>query len=525
MDGAFLVAAQRLRRAIAYLSFPSCAPRPIGLQADASVSAESALSSFDMQAFYRSWLRTIADSQASAAALKDCAADSPIFPDCDGADTDTSPHVPGLFGNRPADPSWGSALDIIYDLLLRYYADFDAARAFYPSLTAYADYLLRIADKTGGLVTFHWYGDWLQPNQVPSLDYVSEQTSAFNFLRTLRVAINAAAVLGEAEDAERYTARYTAAAAAYNAAYFNVSGSGCYGTGRQNENVYAGYLEIVPGGSDLAGFVARCLVPAIVANASHVDTGIVSTKYLMPLLSRAGRSDLALQLALNEDFPSWAAMAFVFNETTITEHWNPVNNPSGNGMSSRNHPAFGSVGSWLYQALLGVRLGDAASAEFSVPGLPPGAPSPRAPDDGYGFARAVVAPEIVTNPRLPSASGGIWTAAGFVGASWAFAPGVSLAVNASFPAATTRGEVRTPTSMGPAWLPSAITITEGGAAVWKAGAFVDGAEGVWAGAACGAKLDRVCLQTGSGSFSFVVTPGGGAAPAQQGVRRVGRNWE
>ena len=148
-----------------------------GWLADASVSAESAISSWDMQAFYRSWLRTITDSQASAAELKDCAPDSPIYPDCDGADTDTSPHVPGLFGNRPADPSWGAALDIIYDLLLRYFDDRDEALAFYPSLAAYADYLLRIADKTGGLVTFHWYGDWLQPNQVASTDYVSTQAS------------------------------------------------------------------------------------------------------------------------------------------------------------------------------------------------------------------------------------------------------------------------------------------------------------------------------------------------------------
>jgi len=316
-------------------------------------------------------------------------------------------------------------------------------------------------------------------------------------------------VLGEAEDAERYTARYLAAAAAYNAAFFNVSGSGCYGSGRQNEQVYPGYLEFVPGG-DTAGFVARCLVPAIVANKTHVDTGIISTKFLMPLLSRAGRSDLALELALNEDFPSWAAMALVFNESTITEHWDPVSNPSGNGMSSRNHPAFGSVGSWLYQALLGVRLGDAATADFSVPGLPPGVPSPRAPDDGYGFARAVVAPEIVADPRLPGAAGGVWTIRGFVGASWAFVPGASLTVNASFPAATAHGEVRTPQGMGSAWLPAAVTITEGGggSVVWKAGAFVAGAaEGVWAGAVCGRNADRVCLQTGSGSYSFTVTPG------------------
>ena len=199
--------------------------------ADASVSAESAISSWDMRALYTSWLRTIIDAQGSAAESKDCDPKSPIYPDCQGADTDTSPHMAGLYGNRPADPSWGSALDIVYDLLLRYWGDGAWAEGAYPALAAYTEYLLRVADTSGGLVVFHYYGDWLQPNQVASTELVSQQTSAFNFLRSLRSAINAAAVLGHAEDAERWTARYLAGAAAYNAAFFNVSGSGCYGGG------------------------------------------------------------------------------------------------------------------------------------------------------------------------------------------------------------------------------------------------------------------------------------------------------
>jgi alpha-L-rhamnosidase len=296
-----------------------------GWMADASVSAESAISSWDMRALYTSWLRTIIDAQQSAAENKDCDPKSPIYPDCQGADTDTSPHLAGLYGNRPADPSWGSALDIVYDLVLRYWGDAAWAAEHYDALAAYAEYLLRVAASMEGLVTFHYYGDWLQPNQVPSTDYVSQQTSAFSFLRTLRVAINAAAVLGRGDDAERWTARYLEGVAAYNARFFNVSGGGCYGEGRQNEQVYAGYLSLVPGGdAAVPSFVERCLLPAIAANNTHVDTGIISTKYLMPLLSRVGHSALALQLALNEDFPSWAGMHFAFNQSTITEHWNPI---------------------------------------------------------------------------------------------------------------------------------------------------------------------------------------------------------
>jgi alpha-L-rhamnosidase len=478
-----------------------------GWMADASVSAESAISSWDMRALYTSWLRTIIDAQGSAVENKDCDPKSPIYPDCQGADTDTSPHMAGLYGNRPADPSWGSALDIVYDLLLRYWGDGAWAEGAYPSLAAYTEYLLRVADASGGLVVFHYYGDWLQPNQVASTELVSQQTSAFNYLRSLRSAINAAAVLGHAEDAERWTARYLAGAAAYNAAFFNASGSGCYGGGRQNEQVYPAYLSLVPGGdAAVPAFVERCLLPAIAANGTHVDTGIISTKYLMPLLSRAGHSPTALALALAEDFPSWAGMSRVFNQTAITEHWNPSSNPSGNSMSSRNHPALGSVGAWLYQALLGVRLGDDATANFQAPGLPPGVPSPtgRLPQDGYGFSRAVVAPEVVEDPRLTGAQGGVWTASGWVGASWLLQASGILQLNASFPVGV-RGEVRTPG--GGQWAPSRVTVVEalsGGKTVWAGGAFEAGVPGVFGGGPCSNSGLRLCLAVGSGDYAFVV---------------------
>lgn len=166
-----------------------------GWAADASVSAEEAISNFDMQAFYRRWLLVMADvqvhstmrggrgvsvcgevvreralakvsrralAQSSASTFDDCSTSNPIWPDCNGTVTDTIPHVPGLFGNRPADPSWGAALPIVYDLSLRYYGAWGAARQLYPVLANYSRFLSRVAAATGGLVTFHYYGDWVR---------------------------------------------------------------------------------------------------------------------------------------------------------------------------------------------------------------------------------------------------------------------------------------------------------------------------------------------------------------------------
>ena len=175
-------------------------------------------------------------------------------------------------------------------------------------------------------------------------------------------------------------------------------------------------------------------------------------------------------------------------------------------MSSRNHPAFSSVGSWLYQAVLGLRQGDAASDAFSVPGLPPGQPAATNPSDGVGWSRVTVAPEVVTNPAVPSAAGGVWTSAGWVGASWAYASSNrQLAINASIPVGA-RGTIKTP--LGEPWSPARITISQAdGMPVWRAGAFVPGVQGVWSAEVCGRTLSRVCVAVASGNYELLVVTG------------------
>jgi alpha-L-rhamnosidase len=69
------------------------------------------------------------------------------------------------------------------------------------------------------------------------------------------------------------------------------------------------------------------------ANNTHLTTGILGTKYLMPLLTRMGRAELAYELAAQTTYPSWGYMA-EHGATTMWELWQEKTGPS---MNSHNH--------------------------------------------------------------------------------------------------------------------------------------------------------------------------------------------
>lgn len=66
---------------------------------------------------------------------------------------------------------------------------------------------------------------------------------------------------------------------------------------------------------------------------------------------------LAVEIFMKEDFPGWL-YAVKKGATAIWERWNSIL-PSGDfdesGMNSLNHYAYGSIGSWLYEKVAGIK--------------------------------------------------------------------------------------------------------------------------------------------------------------------------
>jgi alpha-L-rhamnosidase len=78
----------------------------------------------------------------------------------------------------------------------------------------------------------------------------------------------------------------------------------------------------------------------------------------MKELVKRGYADKAFQLLETKEFPSWG-YSIEQGATSIWERWDGYvkgRGMQGAGMNSFNHYAFGAVGEWMYQNILGIQL-------------------------------------------------------------------------------------------------------------------------------------------------------------------------
>ncbi len=107
---------------------------------------------------------------------------------------------------------------------------------------------------------------------------------------------------------------------------------------------------------ELTSTAAERIVADVEARGTRLSTGFLGVGHLLPVLSAAGRSDLAYRLLLQDEYPSWL-FAVRAGATTIWERWDGWTPDRGYGdpvMNSYNHYALGSVGEWLYRTAAGI---------------------------------------------------------------------------------------------------------------------------------------------------------------------------
>ena len=409
----------------------------MGWMADAHLYAETAMLNFDMPAFYTNFLRDIHDAQGA-----------------DGTVTDTVPH---RYGSRPADPAWGLAYPLLTWYMYEYYGDRRILEQHFAGVKAWTAYLrTRSRD---GIVDYSYYGDWVPIEKTPG-----SLVSTFCYYWSADLVSRMAGILGKPDDAEAYRQLAGEIKDAFNAKFINPA-TGLYGTGSQTAQILPLFLNMAPG--DRRGGVSAALRDDLVyARNTHLTTGILGTKYLFPLLTATGNSDLAYELATQTTYPSWGYMI----ENGATTLWELWQNKTGPSMNSHNHPMFGSLGAWFYNALAGI------NPDVSKP----------------GFQRVVIAPQVVRD--LQWAAGSLETIRGTVASSWSRSDD-GLRLEVAIPVGS-EAEVRIP-ELGFA----PVVLSESGQAIWKDGTFRSGPAGI-----TGAREDAgtVRVTAGSGRYTFVL---------------------
>jgi alpha-L-rhamnosidase len=407
-----------------------------GWLGDAQTSAEGMMLNFDMAAFYTNFVRDLRDVQ-----------------DASGTLTDTVPH---RYGSRPADPAWGTAFPLISWYVYQQNGDRRILEENYDGLKKYVEFLRTRAPDN--VLRYSYYGDWVALEKTPG----AEVSDFYYYYDTLLLA-KMAAVLGNSADAGSYTQLAAEIKDAFNKEFFDAK-TGNYANGTQTANALPLFLDMVP--KDHRGQVAGNLDNDILYHHdTHLTTGFIGVRYLMPLLTELGDSYLAYDLAVQTTYPSWGYMA-ANGATTLWELWQ---NKTGPSMNSHDHHMMGSVDAWFYESLGGINVDP----------------------DHPGYRHIRIEPQVVRD--LTSVSATVGTVRGNVTSSWTHEPGVitlqvDVPVNSTATVSIPKDEEMTQ-----------ITVHEGDRTVWEKGQFVEGTPGVTAG-----KLvdGRAVLEVGSGHYAF-----------------------
>lgn len=325
----------------------------------------------------------------------------------------------------------------------------------YDGMKRYVD--LEFDRSQGGIVPDARLGDWVSPEASPAGGNAPEdlRVSATAFLYSMTLFMRrSAGFLGRAADVEHFARNGATIKAAFNDTFLD-TGAGYYrGDGdrgyRQTHNVLAVQFELVPDAAT-RGRVVDSIVADVRAKGTTLNTGVLGTKWLLPVLTRHGYADVAYELAVQTGYPSWGYL-IEHGATSMWEHWSLE-------ARSYGHYFLGTVDDWFYQHVAGIQA---------------------SPDTGY--RDLTIAPAVTEH--LDRARASVRTPYGTVASEWRRVGG-RLRLSVTVPVGSTA------TVRLPARDPDAVT---------ERGRPVRHAEGV---REVSAEDGVVVLRVGSGRYTFV----------------------
>jgi alpha-L-rhamnosidase len=312
----------------------------LGYTGDGQVAMESALLSFNMPQFYRKWFDDIDDARNHKT----------------GFVTHTAP-----FGGGGGGPAWGSAYVIMPWLYYNYYGDTEVLKQHYDGMKQWVQYLKTRTDNRGIITREEprgWcLGDWCTPENIKLPEPLVNTAYFYHCAETMQ---KIAELLGKAADKNEFISLKNQIKADFNKVYFKAD-TKTYWEGRQGSDVFALAFGLVADEHKAAVF--NTLINHLEKRDYHFDTGILATPLLLKVLSENHRDDIALKLMTQKDKPGFGYLMDDKN-STLWEEWN--------GGGSHAHPMFGSVVSWFYTALGGIKPETAGLQHFTIAPKPVG---------------------------------------------------------------------------------------------------------------------------------------------------------
>lgn len=318
-----------------------------GYTGDGQLTCHAVMNMMDAKRFYEKWIADIGDCQDRYS----------------GHVQYTAPYLRS--GGGPG--GWGCAIVFVPYAYYRHYGETAPLFRLYGQMLRYCDYLE--AHSRNGLVISDKKGEWCLGDWCPPVPVIlpAPYINNYFYIKSLQKMKEIAAIVGRECDIPLFDSRIAERKQALLDAYFDEK-SGDFIGGVQGANAFAADI----------GIGNRKTYEQLVKRyrtMGRFDTGIFGTDVVTRVLFEHGDGEVAVSLLTSTDPISFESMRRA-GATTLWEYW-----PQAFHERSRNHPMFGAVTAYLFDALLGIRQ-EAGSA---------------------GYERLVIAPVIVRS--LNRASG------------------------------------------------------------------------------------------------------------------------
>ncbi|OQE20847.1 hypothetical protein PENFLA_c015G02397 [Penicillium flavigenum] len=336
-----------------FLSIPTDCPQRderLGWTGDIHAFSRTANFIYDTTGFLRGWLRDARSEQKE--------------------NNFSPPHViPNVMGDSPPTSIWGDSIVAVPWQLFQSFGDKDMLQEQYAGAKDWIDKgILRNEVGLWNRSTFQ-FADWLDPKAPPDDpgDATTDKylVSDAYLIHSTELLANMSALLSHAEDAEEYTESRQKLTQAFQDAW--VSQNGTMANETQTGLALPLYFKLFSEPEHYTSATNR-LIDLVKENEYKVGTGFAGTHILGHTLSEYGAADTFFGMLMQEEDPGWLFQV-VMNGTTTWERWDSMlaNGSVNSGeMTSFNHYAVGSIGSWIYENIGGLTPSEPGWKKFNV---------------------------------------------------------------------------------------------------------------------------------------------------------------
>ncbi|KAJ5476712.1 hypothetical protein N7475_002441 [Penicillium sp. IBT 31633x] len=287
----------------------------------------------DMESLYTKILDDILDSQEPSGLVPTMA-----------------PEIRYMCGPLHDTITWGCAICLLPDILRQYYGSTHVISKVYPAAVRYMEYM-KTKERKGGLIE-HGLGDWGRGIAFGN-NQANIETAVY--YRCLQCVEMMARELGKLEDAEKFKKWSVRIYDTYNQQLLvtdDPSRPYAYYTSLDNyperdcdaiAQAMALQFGLVP--TQFRSDVTAAFLDDVADG--KIRAGEIGLRFLFNTLADAKRPDLVLQMARQEEHPSY--MRFLRRgETTLLEFWQDE-------CRSKCHDMLGTIYEWFYAAVLGLK--------------------------------------------------------------------------------------------------------------------------------------------------------------------------